>query len=133
VGSGFLNVEWGEVDPYVKLTIPGAANAVYQIVGNPDVEGRIRCRDYEGIYQLLYNTNIDGSANKAVTTTTRNVITYFTVTIDYENVVAATGDHVTGTNTFAFSQTRIGRIYKEFSDPASPWVVEFYADLVTQS
>ena len=133
--SGFLTCEWEEADPWVKLGIPGGVNAVYQIIRNPDVSGLIRIRDYNAIVQLLYNTDVQGAVagdQYAVTVDFRNVIDYFAIVTDNAKIVVATETPATGTTFYSFTNARIGRIFKEHSTPASPWVVEFYADYVTQ-
>lgn len=132
--SEILDASWEENDPYVKIVIPGADNAVYQIIGNPDVTGRIRVRDYNAVTQLLYHTDIQaaGGDQYAVTSTSRNVIDYFAIIINNVTVTVATETHIAGTTHFTFTNTRIGRIYKEHNTPASPWTVEFYADSVAQ-
>jgi hypothetical protein len=131
-GSG-VEAHWEEVDPWVKIPIPGASNAVYQVIGNPDVEGWVSVRDYGSLYTLLYSTNIDGSANKAVTATTRNVIGYFAI-VDYGTVITTSTDVRTGPqSSYVFANARIRNIIKPHTSIANPWTFHFYADSVTET
>jgi hypothetical protein len=133
--SGLGPIEWEEVDPWVTLTIPGADDAVYQLVGNPDGAGWLDVYDYEAITVLLYETAIDGSANYAVTATSRNAIGYFAVVVGNTRIVNATDTRTETTSTFVFNDTRIRHIEKRFRFPVdqSVWRVHFYADSVTQT
>jgi hypothetical protein len=122
-----------EADPYVVLPIPGGSNSVYQVIGNPDIRGSFQVADYEAITVLLYETDIDGSANKAVTATSRNTITRFAFKVYHTAITNTTDARSASTSTFAFTNARIGSITKRFSVPAEPWSFTFYADSVTQT
>lgn len=131
--SGIGPIEWWETPVDVRLTIPGAANAVRQQILNPDIEGFFHIRDYEAVTVLLYETDIDASSNKAVTSTGRNTITYFVLIINNTKVTNSDNSRTAETSTFSFTNARIGRIVKRFDEVASYWIVPFTADSVTQT
>jgi len=127
--SGIGPVEWEENDIIRKIEIPKGDNAVKQKIGNPDIIGNMAVYDYEALTVLLYETDVDGSSNKAVTITDRNTIGYFALVVKNSEVVNVPNTRTQETSTFSFANVVIGRIIKNFPPP---WMFEFYADSVTQ-
>lgn len=132
-GLGPLTLE--EPDPYIKISIPGSANSVLQLINNYDGEASLQVRDYEAITQLLYATDVSSTAGNqyAVSASGRTTIGYMAIVVYNTKIVNATDGRTSGTSTFTFTNARIGAIRRVFDDPASPWTVEFHYDSVTQT
>lgn len=130
-GSG-ISIEWDELDPWIKLPIPGGANTVYQLIGNPDIQGTLGFHDYGAIVNLFYQQDVQVEAGNqyAVTATSRNIIEYCHISVAHtkieDTVQEAKISH------FSFTNMRIGLIQKTFTRE-TPWVVHFYANSVEQT
>ena len=132
--TGLGPLSWEPEDPWVILPIPRGASHIRQLIGNFNVSGWLDVADYEAVTVLLYETSIDGSANKAMTTTSRNTIGYFALVVSNVKIVNSSDTRTSTTSTFIFANTDIRYVAEKFTalGPENRWRVYFHADSVSQ-
>ncbi len=129
-GLGVIDIE--ENTPDIKITIPGAANAVTQEVSNPDVKATVTTWDYWGAYQLLYATNVSGTSKAIASTGSRTTIGYFAIEHAYTKINNSTDIRTPSTCLLIFVNARIGNVNRHLAGIGSTFTFEVSADSITQ-
>lgn len=125
--TGIKNINWGDIDPWIKLEPPVASQAIYQNLRPPGIEGRLVCLDQASMYTGLYQTAVNGSSPAInPTTSEKKTIGYFAVTLIFHDGTSAT---------YSFTNVRIRTISLDSlseEGTESSWTITFYADKVTK-
>jgi hypothetical protein len=79
---GIRDVNWKETDQWVVIDLVKSVS-VYQYLKPFRIEGTITCTDIDSMYTALFSTSIDGSSNKAITSSTmkKYKVTYFKINL----------------------------------------------------
>jgi hypothetical protein len=117
-------------NPVRRMTIPGGTS-VPQTSGSFHEEWSLAVRDHAGLTELLYATNIDGSANKAVTATARNTIGYMAFVDSAVTVTNATDARAVVVQTITFTGAVVHTVERRYDEAGDYWMVQGTADSVT--
>jgi hypothetical protein len=122
----------GTSNPVTLIDIPGGT-AIPQTSGTFNETWWLRVRDIEAITVLLYETNIDGSANKAMSSTTRYKIGYMAFVQNHVAINDTSDLRSVASRTFTFTNAIVHYVERKCDEAGDYWTVYGSADSITET